>query len=227
MRDRPRVSLVGLAGRLRSATVSVEELGARFDLAPDRTREKTGVTELRRFGACQSPIEMVRELALTIPPRAGADRRDVLGVFGSSNPTADDLLPTFTASAARAIGLERVLVDHVGVGTSIAASSRPPRPDPEPPAIAATFREPVIVRHVDECDDYDLMHEGTSLPDQVRCSVAAVQVRSRGRLDDQSLGGTVAHVAGMPFSRMSLSACSVQAAGALPPSTWLAIQSAA
>jgi 3-oxoacyl-[acyl-carrier-protein] synthase-3 len=41
---------------------------------------------------------------------------DLRGVFGSSNPTADDLLPTFTAATAAAMGLENILVDNVGIG---------------------------------------------------------------------------------------------------------------
>jgi 3-oxoacyl-[acyl-carrier-protein] synthase-3 len=112
----PRVSLIGLAGRLGSASISVEELGARLDLAPDRIREKTGVTALRRFAEGESPVEIARQLSLELLACAGIERGDVRGVFGSANPTADDLLPTFTAVAAHAIGLTRVIVDHVGVG---------------------------------------------------------------------------------------------------------------
>lgn len=113
---RPRVALVGLVGVTGSRHLSCAELGARFDLDPAKIVEKTGVTGLQRLDRGESLIELARRAGSAVLERAGVPRRAVTAVFGSSNPTAEDLLPTFTAAAAHALGLSDVIVDHVGIG---------------------------------------------------------------------------------------------------------------
>ena len=58
---------------------------------------------------------MASEAGRRVLRRCGVGPGELRGVFGSSNPTADDLLPTFTAATAAAMGLEGVVVDHVGI----------------------------------------------------------------------------------------------------------------
>jgi 3-oxoacyl-[acyl-carrier-protein] synthase-3 len=107
---------VALAGAVGQRVLTVDELAARFDLTPERITAKTGITGLRRLGPGESLVDLARELARTVLAETGVAVEDVRGVFGSSNPTWDDLLPTFTASCANAIGLRHVIVDHVGIG---------------------------------------------------------------------------------------------------------------
>ena len=113
---RPRVALIGLAGVTGSRHTSCAELGARFDLSPEQIVAKTGVTGLRRLGRGESLVELAGQVGAAVLERAGVPRRAVTAVFGSSNPTSEDLLPTFTAAAAHALGLADVIVDHVGIG---------------------------------------------------------------------------------------------------------------
>ncbi len=115
-RDRPRVAIAALAGAVGEHTVTLADLAHRFDLAPDKIIAKTGVTGLRRLGANESLVGLARDVARRVLADAGLRPTDVRGVFGSSNPTGESLLPTFTASAANAIGLKNVIVDHVGIG---------------------------------------------------------------------------------------------------------------
>jgi 3-oxoacyl-[acyl-carrier-protein] synthase-3 len=110
------VFLAGLAGRVGSVTVTLEELAARYDLAVHKIEAKTGITALRRFAPDESMVAIARELAHEVLARSGAALADVRAVFGSSNPTADDLLPSFTVAAASAIGLRDVVADHIGLG---------------------------------------------------------------------------------------------------------------
>jgi 3-oxoacyl-[acyl-carrier-protein] synthase-3 len=114
--DRPRVSLVALAGAVGRRTVTLDELARRFDLSPEKITAKTGVTALRRLGDDESLVGLARDLARDVLARAGVRPGEVRAVFGSSNPTGENLLPTFVASAAQAIGLRDVIVDHVGIG---------------------------------------------------------------------------------------------------------------
>lgn len=113
---RPRVALIGLAGVTGSRLLSCAELGDRFDLSPEKIVARTGVTGLRRLDCGESLVELARVAGTAALARAGVPRRAVTAVFGSSNPTAEDLLPTFTAAAAHALGLTDVIVDHVGIG---------------------------------------------------------------------------------------------------------------
>lgn len=113
---RPRVALIGLAGVTGSRLLSCAELGARFDLSPEKIVDKTGVTGLRRLACGESLIDLARAAGSAVLARAGVPHRAVTAVFGSSNPTADDLLPTFTAAAAHALGFNNLIVDHVGIG---------------------------------------------------------------------------------------------------------------
>jgi 3-oxoacyl-[acyl-carrier-protein] synthase-3 len=112
----PSVFLAGLAGRVGSTVLTLKELSARYDLPEKKIEEKTGITGLRRFAPGEDMVAIARELALEVLARSGAALGDVRAVFGSSNPTADDLLPTFTVAAAHAIGLRDVIADHVGIG---------------------------------------------------------------------------------------------------------------
>jgi 3-oxoacyl-[acyl-carrier-protein] synthase-3 len=112
----PSVFLAGLAGRVGSTTLTLEQLSARYDLSETKIEEKTGITGLRRFAPGESMVELARDLALEVLARSGAALGDVRAVFGSSNPTADDLLPSFTVAAAHAIGLRDVIADNVGIG---------------------------------------------------------------------------------------------------------------
>lgn len=113
---RPRVALIGLAGATGSAVLSCDELATRFGLSPEKIVARTGVTGLRRFAEGESLVETARDAALAALERAGVPLRAVTAVFGSSNPTSEDLLPTLTAATAQALGLTDVIVDHVGVG---------------------------------------------------------------------------------------------------------------
>jgi 3-oxoacyl-[acyl-carrier-protein] synthase-3 len=114
-RSPPRIHLVGLAGITGSDTLSTEALGHRFRLSPGRITEKTGVTGLRRVGE-ESLLQLATTAARESLRRAGVDPSQLTAVFGSSNPTAADLLPTFTAAVAHSLGLSRIIVDHVGIG---------------------------------------------------------------------------------------------------------------
>jgi 3-oxoacyl-[acyl-carrier-protein] synthase-3 len=111
-----RVRLVGLAGRVGSTNVTLAELAERHGLPIAKIEEKTGITGLRRLAPDESLVAVARDLAREVLDGAGAALADVRAVFGSSNPTADDLLPSFTVAAAAAIGLRGVIADHVGVG---------------------------------------------------------------------------------------------------------------
>lgn len=115
-RGRPRISLVGLAGRVGGRSLSAAELGARFDLAPEKVTAKTGVTCLRRLGDGESIVGLARDAARDALARARVAPGALTAVFGSSNPTADDVLPSFTAAVAHALGLRDLVVDHVGLG---------------------------------------------------------------------------------------------------------------
>jgi 3-oxoacyl-[acyl-carrier-protein] synthase III len=110
------VTLVGLAGIVGSRVFDLDELAARFDLAPERIVQNTGVTRLRQLGPGESLVRMARDAARAVLDRSGVPASGVRAIFGSSNPTADDLVPTFTAACAHAIGLSQVIVDHVGTG---------------------------------------------------------------------------------------------------------------
>jgi 3-oxoacyl-[acyl-carrier-protein] synthase-3 len=110
------VSLIALAGVVGTERLSLAELGARFDLPPERIQEKTGVTGLQRFGESESLVQVASELIAEVLERASVAHSAVRSVFGSSNPTADDLIPTFTAAAASAAGLTDLSVDQVGIG---------------------------------------------------------------------------------------------------------------
>jgi 3-oxoacyl-[acyl-carrier-protein] synthase-3 len=112
----PRVFLAGLSSAVGSATLTLDELSRRFDLSPETIREKCGITCLRRFGPDESLVGRARDVALDVLRRTRVRTGELCGVFGSSNPTADDVLPTFTAATAALMGLENVLVDHVGLG---------------------------------------------------------------------------------------------------------------
>jgi 3-oxoacyl-[acyl-carrier-protein] synthase-3 len=96
--------------------VTLGDLAERFGLTPSKITDKTGVTGLRRLGAGESLVGLAGGLARQVLEAAGASAGDVRGVFGSSNPTGENLLPTFTASVSAAIGLREVIVDHVGIG---------------------------------------------------------------------------------------------------------------
>jgi 3-oxoacyl-[acyl-carrier-protein] synthase III len=114
--ERPRVFLAGLGGRVGSVSVTLHELAARYGLAVNKIEEKTGITGLRRFAPDESMVTIARDVAHEVLACSGAALGDVRAVFGSSNPTADDLLPTFTIAAAAAIGLRGVVADHIGTG---------------------------------------------------------------------------------------------------------------
>jgi 3-oxoacyl-[acyl-carrier-protein] synthase-3 len=116
MSERPRVFLAGLAGRVGSLTVTLQELASRYGLAVAKIEEKTGITALRRLAPGESLVSLACDLTHEVLSRSGAALEDVRAVFGSSNPTADDLLPTFTVAAAAAIGLRPMIADHVGSG---------------------------------------------------------------------------------------------------------------
>jgi 3-oxoacyl-[acyl-carrier-protein] synthase-3 len=113
---KPRVFLVGLAGRVGSVTLTLPELAARYHLDEKKIEEKTGITGLRRFAPGESLVAIARDLAHQVLARSGAALGDVRAVFGSSNPTADELLPSFTVAAATAIGLREVVADQIGLG---------------------------------------------------------------------------------------------------------------
>lgn len=112
----PGVYMVALAGALGSDVITGEALAQRYALTPAKIEEKTGVTSLRRLGEGESLVDMARSVVLRALDHCGMAVSDVRGVFGSSNPTSEHLLPTFTAEVARAAGFAHVLVDHVGVG---------------------------------------------------------------------------------------------------------------
>ena len=101
----PRISLVGLAGSTGADTLDLATLGARFGLAPERIAAKTGITGLHRLAEGENLVEFAAFVAEAALARAGVDPSRVTAVFGSSNPTADDLLPTFTVAVAHALGL--------------------------------------------------------------------------------------------------------------------------
>jgi 3-oxoacyl-[acyl-carrier-protein] synthase-3 len=113
---KPSVTLVGLGGAVGEHTITLDELATRFGLPPERITARTGVTALRRFGPRQSTVRIACSLARSLLEHADLPVSAVRGVFGSSNPTGDNLLPTWTASVANALGLRDVIVDHVGIG---------------------------------------------------------------------------------------------------------------
>jgi 3-oxoacyl-[acyl-carrier-protein] synthase-3 len=110
------VTVVAVAGATGLGVLTVAELARRFDLAPEKIAEKTGTTVLRRFESAESIVAVARDLALRLLDENQLRKADIRGVFGSSNPTTEYLLPTFTAAVAHAIGLSHVIVDHVGIG---------------------------------------------------------------------------------------------------------------
>jgi 3-oxoacyl-[acyl-carrier-protein] synthase III len=112
----PDVWLAGLSTAVGSLTLSLDELARRFDLPAEKIQGKCGITGLRRLGPDESLVGMARDAGLRVLRRCGVRPGELRGVFGSSNPTADDLLPTFTAATAAAMGLENVVVDQVGIG---------------------------------------------------------------------------------------------------------------
>ncbi|HEY4001177.1 MAG TPA: 3-oxoacyl-[acyl-carrier-protein] synthase III C-terminal domain-containing protein [Candidatus Xenobia bacterium] len=113
---RPRVSLIALAGALGKVTVTLTDMASRYGLTTDQITAKTGVTGLRRLASDESLVELGADVARRVLAAHGVGLDQVRGVFGSSNPTAETLLPTFTALVANAVGLRNVIVDHVGVG---------------------------------------------------------------------------------------------------------------
>jgi 3-oxoacyl-[acyl-carrier-protein] synthase III len=112
----PRVYLTGLRGRTGSTALALDALAAKHGLTLEKIEAKTGVTALRRFGPEESMVGLARTLALEVLEESGVQLSEVRAVFGSSNATSEDLLPTFTVAAARAIGLREVIADHVGAG---------------------------------------------------------------------------------------------------------------
>jgi 3-oxoacyl-[acyl-carrier-protein] synthase III len=105
-----------LHGVVGSARLGLEELSARYDLTPGKIESKTGVTGLCRLAEGESLVDLAQRCAEVVLAHAGVALGEVRGVFGSSNPTGEDLIPTFTATFAQALGLREVIVDHVGIG---------------------------------------------------------------------------------------------------------------
>lgn len=112
----PTISIIGLAGVVGPEVITVQELGERFDVPPERITHLTGITCLRVFPQGIDLEAVAADCARRVLEHCGLAFEDVSGVFGSSGPTTRTLLPTFTTLFARELGLANVPAHHIGLG---------------------------------------------------------------------------------------------------------------
>ena len=111
-----QISLIALASNLGSLIIPASELESTFSLAAGDVGKKTGVTNLFRLSASESLEQLTVKSALKALRIAGLTVKDLRGVFGSSNPTTNTLMPSYTVKVAQMLGCESIIVDHVGMG---------------------------------------------------------------------------------------------------------------
>jgi 3-oxoacyl-[acyl-carrier-protein] synthase-3 len=111
-----KISIIGIKGVVGSMVLPLDELARKFQTTPEEINKKTGISCLRRWSSSESLVGVAAEAARKVLKNCGKTLGDISGVFASSNPTTETLIPTFAASVANELGLKDVMVNQVGVG---------------------------------------------------------------------------------------------------------------
>lgn len=111
-----QISIIGLSCKLGSKVVPVEDIAKRFDVTTEEIQKKSGITKLHVLAENEDIVDMTAECAKRILQHKNILIDDIDGVFGSSNPTMETLIPTFAVQVAKRLGLKYVIADQIGLG---------------------------------------------------------------------------------------------------------------
>ena len=112
----PSVWIIGMKGLVGSLEVSVHELAEKFKTSASKITKLTGIKKLRRLSAHETLVGLAAEASRMAIKHSGLSLSDISGVYGSSNPTSETIIPTFTTAVAHELKLKEVISDHIGLG---------------------------------------------------------------------------------------------------------------
>lgn len=108
--------IIGLDCKLGSKIITAEEIAERFGKTTAEIEKKSGITKLHLLNETENIIDMTVECAKRILHHKNVSLSQIDGIFGSSNPTMDTLIPSFTAQVTVKLGLKDVITDQIGLG---------------------------------------------------------------------------------------------------------------
>lgn len=108
--------MFGLDGCVGAKKVSARQIGKKFQLKEHEVTAKTGITNLYRFGKNESLVKKTAQICLRLTHFHNISLKSIDGIFGSSNPTTETLMPNYTTSVAQALGLTHIISDQIGMG---------------------------------------------------------------------------------------------------------------
>jgi 3-oxoacyl-[acyl-carrier-protein] synthase-3 len=108
--------LIGLTTQLGSKVVTVADIAKQFAMTPAEIQKKSGITKLHLLADNENIIDMTVACAKRVLYHNNVRIDQIDGIFGSSNPTMETLIPTYTVQVAKKLGLKNVIADHIGLG---------------------------------------------------------------------------------------------------------------
>ena len=108
--------LIGLTGQLGSKVVTVADIAKQFGKTSAEIQKKSGITKLHLLADHEDMIDMTVACAKRLLYHNNIRIDQIDGIFGSSNPTMETLIPTYTVQVAKKLGLKNVIADHIGLG---------------------------------------------------------------------------------------------------------------
>lgn len=109
-------SIIGLACKLGSRVIPLEEIANQFGTIPENIKSKSGITKLYVCEQDENIVDITVETVRSVLQHTDIKIDQIDGIFGSSNPTSKTLIPSFTVQVATKVGLKNAIADHIGLG---------------------------------------------------------------------------------------------------------------